>query len=66
MAENNFTQSNQELEDIIRDLQSGDLDIDEVITKYERGIELVKKLELHLINAENKINKLGQRKKSKG
>jgi exodeoxyribonuclease VII small subunit len=58
MAEINFSQLNGELEDILLDLQSGDKDIDVVIKKYERGIDLIGKLEKYLAGAENKIKKL--------
>lgn len=58
MADINFSELNQELESLITDLQTNDLDIDQVIKKYERGIILIDQLEKHLLAAENKIKKL--------
>ncbi len=49
---------NLELEDIMLKLQSDDLDIDQALTYYQRGLELVKALEDYLKTAENKINEL--------
>lgn len=47
-----------ELEVILADLQQGELDVDEAMKKYERGLELVAALETYLENAENKVTKL--------
>lgn len=58
MAGSSFNELNDELEAIIIELQSGDKDIDEVLKKYERGIELIGKLEKHLSEADNKIRKI--------
>lgn len=49
---------NRELETVLGCLQSGDLDIDAAVKAYERGMELVKKLEAYLKEAENKIIKV--------
>lgn len=58
MPVNKFKELNDELEEILADLQSGDQDVDEVIKKYERGIELIEKLEKYLSDATNKITKV--------
>ena len=47
-----------ELETILIKLQSAELDIDEAVKAYERGMEIVKKLETYLKNAENKVTKI--------
>lgn len=47
-----------ELESIVADLQQDDIDVDEAMQKYERGLELIKQLEKYLKTAENKIEKL--------
>jgi len=47
-----------ELESIIESLQSGELSLDDAVKKYETSIELIKKLEAHLLNAQNKITKI--------
>ncbi len=53
-----YQQLNSELEAVLNRLQTGDLDIDEALAAYERGMELVKQLQVYLQEAENKITKL--------
>jgi exodeoxyribonuclease VII small subunit len=47
-----------ELDDIVLALQQDELDVDEAMKKYERGLVLVKELETYLKSAENTITKL--------
>jgi len=47
-----------ELEAILLELQQDDVDIDNAMQRYERGLEVVKQLEQYLKTAENKIIKL--------
>lgn len=47
-----------ELEDILEVLQAGDVDVDEAMQKYERGLAIVKRLEAYLEQAENTVTKL--------
>jgi exodeoxyribonuclease VII small subunit len=49
---------NHELETILADLQRDDLDIDQALRHYQRGLELVKQLEKYLKTAENKVTEL--------
>ncbi len=49
---------NAELEDILAELQGGELAVDTAMTKYQRGLTVVKLLETHLEQAENTITKL--------
>jgi exodeoxyribonuclease VII small subunit len=59
MSDNkSYSQLNQSLEAVISKLQSSDLDVDEVISEYQKGIDLVKKLENYLKTAQNKVVKL--------
>ena len=51
----------QELDTILEELQTADLDIDEAVKKYERGMTIVKDLETYLKTAENKVTKLKAR-----
>jgi len=51
----NFTKAYQELEEINEWFQGEDIDLDEALKKYERGIELVKKCRERLKEAENKF-----------
>lgn len=47
----------QELQTLINDMQTEDLDVDLVIAKYERGQKLLLQLKKYLETAENKIIK---------
>lgn len=47
-----------ELDEILVMLQSADIDIDEAIKAYERGIVVANELENYIKNAENKITKI--------
>ena len=60
MADKNidYQALNGELEAILAALQQGDLDVDDAMQKYERGLELVKLLENYLKDAENTVTKL--------
>lgn len=51
----------EELDMILESLQTADLDIDEAIKCYERGMVIVKELEAYLKTAENKVTKLKTR-----
>jgi len=53
-----YQELKSELDVILGKLQSGDLDIDEAVKAYERGMELFKELEKYLKEAENKITKI--------
>ncbi len=50
-----YRELNDELEAILADLQTDELDVDKAIAKYERGMEIVKQLEEYLQKAENKV-----------
>lgn len=47
-----------ELDEILAKLQSPDLDVDEALKAYERGVAITKELETYLKEAENKIQKI--------
>jgi exodeoxyribonuclease VII small subunit len=44
-----------ELRETLRDMQSGVLDVDEMVAKYEKGQSLVEDLEKYLKEAKNSI-----------
>jgi exodeoxyribonuclease VII small subunit len=52
---NDFETSLKELEKIVRDLESGEINLDDSIKKFEEGIELYKKCRLTLNSAEKRI-----------
>jgi len=47
-----------ELDDILAKLQSAELDVDEAVKLYTRGMEIAKELEKYLQAAENKVTKV--------
>lgn len=47
-----------ELDEILSKLQSADLDVDEAVKMYERGMTIAKELEAYLKEAENKVTKI--------
>lgn len=47
-----------DLDEILNELQSGELDIDEAVKKYERGMKIVAELETYLKSAKNKVTKV--------
>ena len=50
-----------ELENIMVKLQAEDIDVDEALKLYERGLELVKQLNKYLKTAENTVQELKAR-----
>lgn len=50
-----------ELENIMVKLQAEDIDVDEALKLYERGLELVKQLDKYLKTAENTVQELKAR-----
>lgn len=48
----------EELDGILLKLQSGDLDIEDATSQYERATQIVDKLEAYIQTAENKITKV--------
>lgn len=56
MEENfNFEEAIKNLEQIVQELEKGDLNLDESVKKFEEGIELSKKCTKILEEAEKKI-----------
>ncbi|MDL2363360.1 MAG: exodeoxyribonuclease VII small subunit [Patescibacteria group bacterium] len=53
-----YEQLNTELEKIVSELQQDTVDIDTAIEHYQRGLQLVKELEVYLENATNNVQEL--------
>jgi exodeoxyribonuclease VII small subunit len=53
-----YTELSEELDKVMADLERGDLDIDEAVRCYERGLQIVRELEDYLKSAENKVTEL--------
>ncbi len=60
-SHNSYSDMRLELDEILDELQAGNLDVEAAATLYERGLELIKQLENYLESAENKIQKLQNR-----
>ena len=56
MAEIKFEDAIKKLEEIAKELESGDLSLDDSVSKFEEGINLSKICTKILNNAEKKIN----------
>lgn len=55
VAEMTFEEAMQALEDVVRQLESGEVDLEKSITLYERGAELKAHCEAKLKIAEEKV-----------
>ena len=55
-----YKEASQELERIIRSLESGDMELEESLEGYTRGVELLKSLRSRLSEAEQKVSILLQ------
>lgn len=56
--EMSFKEASIELEQIVRSLEAGDLELEESLARYTRGVELLKNLRERLANAEQKVQVL--------
>jgi exodeoxyribonuclease VII small subunit len=57
-TEKTYSELKQELDEVLDVLQQDDISVDDALKNYERGMELVKQLEVTLKDAENKVTKL--------
>lgn len=55
MANTNFEKNMSDLENIVNELEKGDLNLDESISKFEEGIKISKECNKILEEAEKKI-----------
>ena len=55
MEENNFEKSMENLENIVTELEKGELNLDESVKKFEEGMKIAKQCNNILENAEKKI-----------
>ena len=53
-----FEDKIKELETIVNELESGDIDLDSSIEKYTKAMTLVKECDEKLKNVEEKVNKI--------
>lgn len=55
MSKENFEESMKMLENIVTELENGNLNLDESVKKFEEGMKVAKKCNTILEEAENKI-----------
>lgn len=53
-----FEQGLEQLEKMVQDLEGGDLDLDEALKRFEKGVKLSKQLNQSLEEAHRKVAKL--------
>lgn len=58
MEENNFEKSMENLENIVTELEKGELNLDESVKKFEEGMKISKQCSDMLQEAEKKITML--------
>lgn len=58
IEEMTFKQASQQLELIVRKLETGDLELEESLEEYSRGVALLKSLQQRLKDAEQKVEEL--------
>lgn len=58
MKEQTFEKSLEDLEKIVKELESGSVDLDNAIKKYSEAMELAKFCSEKLKNATDKVNKI--------
>jgi exodeoxyribonuclease VII small subunit len=57
----NFTGNLKELEEITTWFESDSVDLDQALSKYERGMTLAAELKQHLAEVENRVEKIKQK-----
>ena len=55
MSKENFEESMKKLEEIVTELENGNLNLDESVNKFEEGMKIAKQCNTILENAEKKI-----------
>lgn len=58
VGELSFKEASIELEQIVRQLETGDLELEEALERYSRGVELLRSLRGRLKEAEQKVEVL--------
>ena len=53
-----FKEASVELEQVVRMLEGGDLELEEALTSYQRGVELLASLRERLASAEQRVQVL--------
>ena len=57
----NFAEAFKELEDIVQWFEASEVDLEEGLKKFERGLELAKKCRSRLAEVENKVTQIKEK-----
>lgn len=57
----NFAEAFKELEEIVRWFEASEVDLEEGLKKFERGLELAKKCRERLAEVENKVTRIKEK-----
>ncbi|MBF0715741.1 exodeoxyribonuclease VII small subunit [Gemelliphila palaticanis] len=60
MMKNSFEDKLLELENIIKNLESNELSLDDSLEQYKNGIDIIKSCNLIIKNAEEEVSKLSE------
>lgn len=66
MNKSSYQELSEQLEEVMANLQQPDIQVDEAVQLYERGLKLVRQCEAYLKTSENKIAKLKAQLKTEG
>lgn len=58
ITESSYEQSLEELESVVNALESGDLPLDDMIDRYERGMQLIASCQKRLAEAELRVTEI--------
>ena len=58
VGELTFKEASVELEQIVRSLEAGDLELEDALERYQRGVELLRDLRARLASAEQRVRVL--------
>lgn len=56
--EMSFKQASDQLEQVVRSLEGGELELEDALESYNRGVELLKSLRERLADAERRVKEL--------
>ena len=58
IEELSFKEASVELEQVVRSLEGGELELEDALARYQRGVELLRSLRERLTNAEQRVQVL--------
>ncbi len=58
VREFNFSKAYHELEELVSEFEKGELEIDQALPKFERGVQLAQELKIYLKTVGNKVEKI--------